>query len=478
MEDNFRSGFVMRKFIHDRSGGALVYGSFAMMLLVGATLLAFDIGRLTVLRTEMQNRADAGAMGGAAYLNGSTGARTRAETVARQAMFEASPIPGDDSELDVSTVKFFSQYFPTGVEATTDLEAVYIEVILEPRRVDYFFGPLLSLLTGTGTPASGDMHAIAVAGPDPYICNAPPLMICSLAEEDPSLDFFDPVSGDTHIGKQIVLKEPQGGNATMAPGNFGLLALPDGSLGANDIEDALAAVEPNECYTLDVTTAPGSKTNKVKEGINARFDLPGNGFPYPAPNVKTYTRDSAVAADPQNVKIGAGDWGLDDIGGYWDTHHGTVLPADLAGASRYQVYLYELGLPYLRDGKKTVHPVPPGYDPLAPPAEYATYDHVEPAAASIPADASFPDDPNYDGVPSETVASNGFARRLMTVAVLDCIADDVRGTGTYPSYGRYIDMFITEYVPDPPDAAIFGEVVQPVTSLFSPDFHANVRLVK
>jgi len=76
------------------------------------------------------------------------------------------------------------------------------------------------------------------------------------------------------------------------------------------------------------------------------------------------------------------------------------------------------------------------------------------------------------------VASNGYARRLMNVAVLDCIAEDVRGTGTYPTNGRYIEMFITEYVPEPPDAAIFGEVVRPLTSLFSPDFHANVRLVK
>ena len=66
----------------------------------------------------------------------------------------------------------------------------------------------------------------------------------------------------------------------------------------------------------------------------------------------------------------------------------------------------------------------------------------------------------------------------MNVAVLECIAEDVRGSGTYPSNGRFIEMFITEYIPEPPDAAIFGEIVRPLTTLLSPDFHANVRLVK
>ncbi|MCP4328758.1 MAG: hypothetical protein GY791_10035 [Alphaproteobacteria bacterium] len=60
----------MRDFIRDRSGAAIVHASFVILLLLGATALAFDIGRMTVLRTEMQNRADGGAMGGAVSLDG------------------------------------------------------------------------------------------------------------------------------------------------------------------------------------------------------------------------------------------------------------------------------------------------------------------------------------------------------------------------------------------------------------------------
>ncbi len=467
----------MRNVFRDPSGGTLVYVTIVMLIALGAGALAFDIGRMAILRSEMQNRVDAGAMGGAFYLNGSTGSRTRAENIARNAVTQYSSIAPEQAPLQVQNVNFYRQYFPTKEPAANDLEAVYIEVTLVPRQIDFIFGPLMDSMAGAGSVTNPNfMQAIAVAGPDPFICNAPPLMMCNLAEEDPSLDFFDPVTGGDHIGKQVVLKEPQGGHATLAPGNFGLLALPDGAIGANDIEDALAAVEPQQCYKLDVTTAPGSKTQKVKDGINARFDMPGNPHPYPAPNVMAFPRDVEVLADPDNTKIGSGNWGLDDPGGYWDQLHGGPPPADLANASRFQVYLYEMGEEFARDGKKTLYPVPADFDPAL--AQYSTFTLVTPPGADIPTSVSDPHNPEVDGVPSTSVAANGYARRLVKVAVIDCIAEQVKGTGTYPTEGRFVEMFVTEPVKDPPDAAIYGEVIRPITTVNSPDFHANVRLVQ
>jgi hypothetical protein len=40
---------------------------------------------------------------------------------------------------------------------------------------------------------------------------------------------------------------------------------------------------PEDCYKLDVTTATGSKTQKIVDAINARFDLTGNPWPYRLP---------------------------------------------------------------------------------------------------------------------------------------------------------------------------------------------------
>jgi len=301
----------------------------------------------------------------------------------------------------------------------------------------------------------------ATAGTSPFICHAPPLMMCDLGETDPSID----MDSTANAGRQIVLKEPQGGNATIAPGNFGLLALPDGSIGANDIEAALAAVEPEDCYSLDIETAPGSKTNKVKDGLNARFDV-ASGWPYPAPNVIAYPRDAEIIADT-NVKIGSGNW---DIVGYWQDKHSAFPPVDLSNATRYQTYLYEMGEEYLRNGRETIYPA---VNPVPP-----NFSQITPAAADIPFDVNNPDDPQFDGVPESEVASNGQARRLLEVPILKCVAENIRGHGTYPTDGRYLEIFITEVVSDPPNAAIYGEIVRPLSPNNDPDFHANARLVR
>src|SRR3546814_8119845 len=124
-----------------------------------------------------------------------------------------------------------------------------------------------------------------------YVCRVPPLMICDLLEAVPAIDLRDPANA----GRMIRLKSPQSGSTTWAPGNFGLLALPDGRNGASAIKDAIAAVEPDGCYGGEVTTAPGSKTVKVQGGVNARFDLPG-GDGEPASNVINYPRDEDMTS--------------------------------------------------------------------------------------------------------------------------------------------------------------------------------------
>ncbi len=75
-------------------------------------------------------------------------------------------------------------------------------------------------------------------------------------------------------------------------------------------------------------------------------------------------------------------------------------------------------------------------------------------------------------------ASNGAARRLVKVALLQCIADGVNGKGTYPTHGKFVEMFVTQEVRDPPDAGIYGEIVRALSPINEPEFHANVKLVK
>ena len=85
---------------------------------------------------------------------------------------------------------------------------------------------------------------------------------------------------------------------------------------------------------------------------------------------------------------------------------------------------------------------------------------------------------DYDGMPQNTPASDGPKRRLVREAVLQCTADNVGGAGTYPSYGKFVELFITEEVKIGPTGTIYAEIVGAVTPLEDPDFHANIRLVK
>ena len=324
--------------IRDRRGSITVYTALFLAAGISAGTLAIDVGRMTVLRSEMQNRADSAAMAGAVQLDGRAGARARALAVASNAATEWSALPSGGGDLDVAAVTYYSAIEPGPVAATGDADANFLEVELAPQQISMLFQPLLNSISGSVSSTTSSFGAVATARIDPFICHAPPLMMCDLVEAGSGWGLTQP----ENIGRQVRLKEAQNAGGPLAPGNYGLLSLPDGSTGASDIEAALAAlaaVEPDDCYTLDVTTSTGSKTQKVRDGINARFDV-ASGWPFPAPNVINFLRDNGLIAD-SDALIGDGSW---DIAAYWMEKHGFAAPPVLADASRYQAYLYELGL--------------------------------------------------------------------------------------------------------------------------------------
>jgi Flp pilus assembly protein TadG len=464
---------ILKRLLRDEHAGVAAYAAMIAITAIGAGAIAVDFGRAAVLRNQMQNAADARAMAAAAHLDGRDGARARSAQVAKQTMQSKTALAADSDTIEVKEPVFYSQYSPAKVLATSDQDALIVEVTLQTRRVDYFFSPVLQIF-GTAPLQSQNLVTYAAAQPVPFICHAPPLMICDYGDKgggvhDSTADLRNPV----HAGRQIRLKE-HGAGGTWAPGNFGLLALPDGSSGASDLEAALAALSPEDCYSLDVTTATGSKTEKIINAVNSRFDITGNPWPYPAYNVINYPRDSELISDSTS-KLGSGNW---DLAGYWAAKHGSSVPADLTDATRYQVYLYELGLSFARNGKQTMYPVPASL-----PGGYTV---ITPPAPSIPvaANSANEHDPNYDGKPRPTRPTyhndpaKDYSRRLVQVVQLQCTSNGVKGKHEYPTKANYLEVFITEYMQNPPNAHLYGEVVRPLTPTNNPEFHANVRLIR
>jgi Flp pilus assembly protein TadG len=464
---------LLRNLLRDERGGVAVFGAMVTLTAIGAGAIAVDVGRMSVLRTQMQNAADARAMAAAVQLDGRDGSQDRARSVAEDIMTHGSAIPEDNHAIEVAAVEFYSQYSPTKVKATNDQDAVFVEVVLEAREVDFLFEPVLDMLAGNDDDEA-QITTFAAAGPDPFICHAPPLMICDYGDKGGGTHSWDDdLRNPVHAGKQVRLKE-QGSGGTWAPGNFGLLSLPDGSSGASDLEAALAALSPEDCYELDVTTATGSKTQKIVDAMNSRFDITGNPWPYPAPDVINYPRDSNLISSTSE-KLGNGSW---DISAYWTAKHGGTLPTELAGATRYQVYLYELGLPFARNGKETAYPAPANL------ADYPGYQLVQPSAATIPVNAANANNPAYDGVPRSTNptahgdVTKDYSRRLIQVVQLQCTTLGVKGKHEYPTQANYLEIFITEHMQNPPNADLYGEVVRSLSPTNNPEFHANVKLIR
>jgi Flp pilus assembly protein TadG len=450
----------LRSIWGNQRGSVAVYTAIFSMLAMSAGSISIDLGRLVTLKSQLQHRADAGATAAAVYLDGTTGARTRATDVAKNSSSDTSNIGSTSETLVVSSVNFYSSFDPN-VAATGDDDASIVEVVMSPQLVNFFFTPFFSLLVGQFTNQSKSITAISVAQSSPLMCHAAPLMTCDPTETG-GIDVMD----SDNAGIQMLLKAGQG-NSQMAPGNFGALETGYGA-GANNVEQALADVEPPGCSSGEVTTEPGNMAGKVEWGINSRFN--GSSHPWPAPNVQNYPRDSVFEASSSSgsdggssssgdldAYYGSGDWEPED---YWrDNHDSDSLPRQLDDASRYQVYLYEIGETFDRDGMKTIYPI----DGDAPDG----YTRVTPSGAELPT----------DGSPDGSVASNGALRRVVTVAVLQCVSDDVRGRGTYPTYG-YIDAFITEEAGGSPNSQIYGEIIGPLTPIGSDNYHANSSIIK
>ncbi|HEX9802686.1 MAG TPA: pilus assembly protein TadG-related protein, partial [Gammaproteobacteria bacterium] len=221
----------MRRFSSDtgQHGYVLVMLVLVLVVLLGIAALALDLGRLYVLRTEMQNAVDAAALAAAAELNAQEGALTRAEAAGRGLIQSDSHFAAADDkallgEGDDIGFEFFTSIAPK-TPTTNYADAHYVRVTLDPALdedgesgrygIDLFFLPVLNVLN-IPTQRFVELTASALAGRHFYMCNYPPMMICDPLEAEGGL------KENMDAGQQIVLKK-QGGGSTWGIGMFGFL---------------------------------------------------------------------------------------------------------------------------------------------------------------------------------------------------------------------------------------------------------------
>ncbi|MBT4691328.1 MAG: hypothetical protein HOB72_24895, partial [Rhodospirillaceae bacterium] len=99
----------------DRRGATSIYVAFAGTLALSGGVLALDIGRVVVLRSQMQGAADAAALSAAAQLDGQTGAITRATAAASDAISNTTNLADTAGKFTVQSIVFYNDLDPSDV---------------------------------------------------------------------------------------------------------------------------------------------------------------------------------------------------------------------------------------------------------------------------------------------------------------------------------------------------------------------------
>lgn len=471
---------LLKKIGKAQCGAMAVITVICLGLLAGAVAIAVEIGGYMNMATQLQHAADASALAGASQLDNKTGAIARAQLAATGALVNNRQTFANDADpdgtsvvIENSDIVFYSSLDPKTLVNIADPDADdlanFIEVNVSPRTVNYAFAALVK------DDPSASTGARAVAGLGEAICNVPPMMMCNPAETATSTA-FDPTS---YKGQGIILKSA-GANSAWAPGNFGLLALDNHNLSTNDLRDAMGKISPDAiCFSTDGSTGskPG-ESSAVAQGFNVRFDIyegatkdlanesqyapapnavkgmirggpacsynpnGGNGWtkpvnPYDGPedpgtpiaDAMGYPRDDCAysplsAGDgdctvDSSTRIGTGNWDIDSytavnhMGVNWMTELGTLTP------SRFEVYKWELVGNIVNNGVENANPQ---------------------CNTQIP-------DPGPD-------------RRVISIAVVNCIASGVTGQTPDLDIELWIDIFITEPMgADGGNNYLYGEII-------------------
>jgi Flp pilus assembly protein TadG len=255
-------------------GSVLAISAFGMLTFLLATGLCVDISHFYVVRTELQNAADAAALAGASALNGDDGGVKKAVD---QAVQQLNKYEFNKSDVTIprTSVTFSRNLNGTYVdEASAKLDARnirFVKVSIPPVAVKTTFAaPVLG--------SSRNLTADATAGmsvPLNTFCDYIPVTAI-----DADAVLFVP-------GNTYTIRRPPGG--AVSPGNYQILAVDDP--GASDDRYGLGRGVRN-CISAgnSVQTKPGVSAGAVRQGINTRFGDPAAGL------------DPAMFPPDENVK--------------------------------------------------------------------------------------------------------------------------------------------------------------------------------
>jgi Flp pilus assembly protein TadG len=259
----------------------LAVSTLGMLVFLLATGMCVDISHLYLVKTELQNAADAAALAAAASLNSDDGGITKATDIAVSALnnYEFNHNGATINRTDVRFAVNLSD-FDTGQDMSeSSARGVasrirFVKVTVPAKSVNVFFA---SMVLGSSRNVGADAVAGMSVTPN-YFEHVLPVTVVT-----------DSAGGDILPGNMYTIRRSP--NDFVTPGNYQILAI-DGSGGSDDRTGLANGVREHVGVGDYVQTKPGVTSGAVRQGINTRFGDYASGL------------DPAISPPDVNVKEG------------------------------------------------------------------------------------------------------------------------------------------------------------------------------
>jgi Flp pilus assembly protein TadG len=285
-------------FYSDQSGAILIIVAISLVILVGITGLAIDLGHAFVNKSQLQNIADACALAGASALNETTAGIVEAQSRAtnntasglnNKFEFNSNPLTIDAAWVTYSTA-LNGTYMAYAAAQGSPAGIKFVKVAIPSAQAsEVLFGTVIP-----GIPNVINLGAEAIAGRanQQQVCNG--VLDPFAAPPGPPPGLSDPTGNFGYIAGYVYEVRFAPGNSghncsTIFPlnsttGNFGF-ADPDGIGGSmTDFRREILDTTPGgNCVKIDLAALDpntGGSGNAALQAIQDRFDQDTNSAPY------------------------------------------------------------------------------------------------------------------------------------------------------------------------------------------------------
>lgn len=256
-------------------GAVAILVALSLVALIGFVGLALDLGKLYVVKSELQNSADSCALAAARDITGATIDLSVAEAAGitaghyNYAYFQNAPVQLA-VESDVLFTDSLNNAFLPKSAVSSPSTIKYVKCNTSLTNIPNWFMQVLSMLPGvTMANAAVSAFAVATISPAQTTC-AIPVFVCKAGT-----DVSPPVAGLSYTKGQWISSKA-GSPPGYGPGNFGWAAL-DGSNNAVSIRNELTG---NYCNLPATGSSIGSPGNKITDSgaWNTRFGIYANPY--------------------------------------------------------------------------------------------------------------------------------------------------------------------------------------------------------